>query len=88
MKQRVEMIFETEETLMLRLGGNIRRAYCERCAAMADMTPPWILAAITSGNEREIFRLIEAGLVYSFESDCLRVCLSCVVTERRKSCEI
>ena len=74
MKQKTEITFEIEETIILRASGNKFQAFCPQCQAIVEMlTPPF--AAVFSGfTEREIFRLIEAGKVHFVETERVFVC--------------
>ena len=83
MKQTAEFILETKETIMIRRPDLIERGLCPNCSEIVDMVAPYVIATLSGITEREIFRLIESGLIYSFESDRLRVCLNCLQNERR-----
>ena len=78
MKQRVEIMFEVEETIVLRQGEQIVSEYCPQCRLVSAMVAPRAIAISSGAKEREIFRLIESGEIYFVEVDCVRVCLSCL----------
>ena len=88
MKETERITFETEETIVIRTGGVPEQRFCPHCERIVDMIAPYMVATMSTKTEREIFRLVEAGLIYSFESDRLRVCIECLAGERRKLCEI
>lgn len=78
MKQRVEIIFEVEETVVLRQGAQIGSEYCPQCQLVSAMVAPRAIAISSGAKEREIFRLIETGEIYFVEADGVWVCLSCL----------
>lgn len=78
MKQKVEITFEVEETIVLRQGEQIRSEFCPQCQLVSAMIAPRAIAVISGAKEREIFRLIETGEIYFVENDGVRVCLSCL----------
>jgi hypothetical protein len=78
MKQKVEIMFEVEETIVLRQGEQIGNEFCPRCQLVSAMIAPRAIAIFSGAKEREIFRLIEAGKIYFVEADGVRVCLSCL----------
>jgi hypothetical protein len=78
MKQKVEIMFEVEETIVLRQGERIGSEFCPHCQLVSAMVAPRAIAIISGAKEREIFRLIEAGEIYFVEADGVQVCLSCL----------
>jgi hypothetical protein len=78
MKQRVEIMFEVEETIVLRQGEQIGSEYCPHCRLVSAMVAPRAIAISSGAKEREIFRMIESGEIYFVEADGVRVCLSCL----------
>ena len=78
MKQKVEIMFEVEETIVLRQGERIGSEFCPQCQIVSAMIAPRSIAIFSGAKEREIFRLIEAGEIHFVEADCVRVCLSCL----------
>jgi hypothetical protein len=76
MNQLKQIVFEVEETVVLRSGEMTTAGYCPLCGETVAMATPWIAAALSNSNEREIFRLIEAGVVHFIEEDRLLVCLN------------
>jgi len=87
MTERASITFEIEETVVFKKPAAISVGFCPACRGLVEMIPPQLFAAISSLSEREIFRMIEAGVLFSVESDVLRVCLGCLENERRKTCE-
>ena len=78
MKQRVEIMFEVEETIVLRQGEQIGSGYCPQCRLVSAMVAPRAIAISSGAKEREIFRMIESGEIYFLEADGVRVCLNCL----------
>jgi len=78
MKQKVEIMFEVEETIVLRQGEQIASEFCPQCRLVSVMIAPRAIAIFSGPKEREIFRLIEAGEIHFVEADGVRVCLSCL----------
>ena len=74
MKQKAEITFEVEETIILRQSENILTEFCPRCQARVEMLPPPVAAALTGLSEREIFRLIENGRLHFTEAERILVC--------------
>ena len=83
MRQTAEITLETKETIVINRPDLIERRLCPNCQGIVDMVAPYVIATLSGITEREIFRLIESGLIFSFESDRLRVCLNCLQNERR-----
>lgn len=77
MRQRTEITWETEETVVVRRGVTILPAICPNCESNVDMMSPEVLASLAGSDEREIFRLIEAGQIHFVESDRILACSSC-----------
>lgn len=59
-------------------------AYCPQCGAGTRFETPEGVAARTGMAEREIFRLVEAQVVFFLESDRILVCSGCL-TNLKKS---
>ena len=74
MKQKTEITFEVEETIILRQSGNKFKAFCPQCEALVEMFTPPIAAALSGYSEREIFRLIENGRLHFVEAYRIFVC--------------
>jgi hypothetical protein len=87
MKQKVEIIYEVEETIVLRQGEQIGSAFCPQCRLVSTMIAPRAIAVSSGAKEREIFRLIEAGEIYFVETDGVRVCLSCLHRYSKEKCQ-
>ena len=77
MKRKAAIIFELEETVVLRQGRKVIIDYCPRCQKDVDLIPPDLLALLAGSSEREIFRLIEAGRIHFIESGRVLACTSC-----------
>jgi hypothetical protein len=84
MTQKAEITFEVEETVVLKQGGKIVAANCPRCLRIVDMVSPDILALISGSTERDIFRLMESGIVHFEESGRVVVCPSCYQARPRE----
>jgi len=76
MKQRTEITFEVEETVLSK-PGKLFRGYCPRCESVTGMASPEVLALLTGSSEREIFRLVEAQKIHFIEADRIFGCVSC-----------
>lgn len=76
MKQRAEVIFEKEETVLLRQSSAVTNAFCHGCRFLTLMATPEAIAIIANISEREIFRLIEAGEVHFIEGPKVYVCMN------------
>lgn len=82
MKQKTEITFEVEETIILRQSGNRLKAFCPQCQALVEMLTPQFAAAVSKTTIREIFRLIESGRLHFMETDEIRVCLNSLSAEK------
>jgi hypothetical protein len=87
MAERTSVTFEIEETVVFKKPAALTSGYCPLCQTIVELISPQFFASVTGASEREIFRMIEAGLLFSVESDVLRVCLYCLENKRRKTCE-
>ena len=74
MKQKTEITFEVEETIILRQGGNRLEVFCPQCLALVEMIRPQLAAALVGLSEREIFRSIENGRLHFIEAERIFVC--------------
>ena len=74
MKQKAEITFEVEESIILRQVAGGLTALCPRCRAQSEMIAPQHAAALAGLSEREIFRLMEAGKIHFIETDRVYVC--------------
>lgn len=74
MKQKTEITFEVEETIVLRQGINKLEAFCPQCPALVEMASPHAAAFVSGLSEREIFRLIENGRIHFVEAERVLVC--------------
>jgi hypothetical protein len=77
MGQRTEFTFEVEETYTLKQGGRIPSEFCPKCCQITEMASPEVIALATNRSEREIFRLIEAGLIHFVEVERVYACTRC-----------
>ncbi|MCA1625545.1 MAG: hypothetical protein LC768_14105 [Acidobacteria bacterium] len=78
MKQRAEITFEIEETIVVRQGEKLSREFCPLCGIVVDMLTPQFATAASKKPVRQIFRLIEAGKVHFSETDGGLICLDCL----------
>jgi hypothetical protein len=78
MNQRKQIVFEVEETVVLREGETSTKGFCPFCGEAVAMATPWIAANVHEISEREIFRLIEHGAIYVTEGERILMCLRCV----------
>lgn len=76
MKQKTEITFEVEETIILRQVAETLTSFCPRCQVLVEMTTPQIAAALANLSEREIFRLIETGWLHFVETERVLICLN------------
>ncbi|HYJ90344.1 MAG TPA: hypothetical protein VEV84_03475 [Pyrinomonadaceae bacterium] len=77
MREKAEITFEVEETFVLKQGGKLIYDLCPRCGQTVGMISPELLAKFEGTSEREIFRLLEAGLIHFIEVERVLVCLGC-----------
>lgn len=78
MKQRAEITFEIEETIVVRQGEKLSREFCPLCKIVVDMLTPQLAAAVSKKPVREIFRLIETGKLHFSETGGGLICLNCL----------
>jgi hypothetical protein len=74
MKRKLEITFETEETVVIRRAPPTLTVFCRECRATVEMVPPQAVAAFSPLSEREIFRLIEAGQIHFVEAERVFIC--------------
>ncbi|MGI8882957.1 MAG: hypothetical protein ACR2IA_01765 [Pyrinomonadaceae bacterium] len=74
MKRKMEITFETEETITLRQVSETLTVFCRRCRTSVEMITPPLAAALAGLSEREIFRLIETGSIHFLEAERIFVC--------------
>ena len=82
MKQKMEITFEVEETIILRQVAKTLTVFCPQCEALVEMLTPQLAAAVSKTTIREIFRLIESGRLHFTETDEIRVCLNSLSAEK------
>jgi|SoiMethySBSTD1v2_1073268.scaffolds.fasta_scaffold27318_2 hypothetical protein len=63
MTQQAEITFEIEETITLRAGEIVLRAFCPFCQTVVEVASSQLAAAVTDTPIREVFRQIETGNV-------------------------
>ena len=78
MRLTTEITFEMEEKIVIRDTTAVLNGFCPSCGTIVEMATPHVVATISGGSEREIFRLIEAGRIHSIETDRVMICLGCV----------
>jgi hypothetical protein len=83
MKQKAEITFETEETIVFREGSCIRSIFCPACGERVLMASPQAIAAISNLTEREIFRLLEYDRIHFSETDRVLICMKSVAALQR-----
>ena len=71
----MDITFETEETVVLRQGSTISVAECSACGRAVLMATPQAAGFLSGRDERQVFRLIEAGTIHFVEGGCVLVCL-------------
>jgi ribosomal protein S27AE len=77
MKQKKQIVFEVEETVVLRDKETSITAVCPFCGKSVVMATPWVTATLTAATEREIFRLVERGAIFVTEGGRILMCLRC-----------
>src|SRR5262245_37454694 len=78
MKQKLKIMYEVEEKIVLRQGEQVGSEFCPQCRRVSPMIAPRIIAIFFGAKEREIFRLIESGEIYFVEANGVLVCFSCI----------
>jgi hypothetical protein len=78
MKQRAEIVFEKEETIILRKSSELIESFCPMCKAVVPMATPEAVSLICMVGEREIFRKIDAEKVHFIEGPKVYVCLNSI----------
>jgi hypothetical protein len=84
MKQKTEITFEVEETIVLHQSGQVFEAFCPFCNAPVKMAAPNTIAFLSGVSEREIFRLIEKGKIHFFETDRIFICLNSLTISKEQ----
>jgi hypothetical protein len=77
MKQKAEITFEQEETLILRQSDSYLLDFCPRCQTTVRLLTPDVMAVLTGGSEREVFRVIELGQIHFVETRRIYACPGC-----------
>lgn len=84
MNQRAEIVFEKEETILLRQSAATRNDFCPICQAATVMATPEALTLMFGVTEREIFRLIESGEIHFYEGPKIYVCLNSLAAKTKE----
>jgi len=84
MKTKMRFVLETTESITVHRQWRMIVAYCPQCGACTRFETPEGIAVRTGMAEREIFRLVEAQVVFFLESDRVLVCSGCL-TNLKKS---
>jgi hypothetical protein len=77
MRQRTEVTFEIEETVVLRRGGRLLREHCPLCQTPTDLASLEVLSLLSGLSKEEIYCLVAAGLVYAIGNGEPLACLKC-----------
>jgi hypothetical protein len=78
MKQKKQIVIEEEETVVLRSSERSTAEFCPLCGESVVMATPWVAATLNGATEREMFRMIERGMIYVTEGERILMCLRCV----------
>lgn len=78
MNRLKQIVIEVEETVVLHSGETRVIDRCPMCEEATEMATPWIAATLHDSTEREIFRLVELGIVHAVEAQRILVCLGCI----------
>lgn len=81
MKQRTEITFETEETVLLRQSPAAVTEYCPFCMAVTNMVTPEAAAVLWKVSERAIFRLLESGNIHFLERGRIFICINSMLRD-------
>ncbi|GEM_PF-3385713 len=84
MNQQAEIVFEKEETILLRQSAATMNEFCPFCDAVSVMATPEAVTLMTGVSEREIFRLIETGDIHFYDGPKVYVCLNSLSAVREK----
>lgn len=77
MKQKAEITFEEQETVILRQRDSYLVEFCPLCQVTVRLVTPEIMAALVAVSQREIFRLIEEGQIHFVETNRIYACPGC-----------
>lgn len=83
MKRKTEIIFEVEETIVLRQAAKISHAFCPQCEASVVMISPQMVADLSNLTEREIYRRVEIGALHFIETDGVLICLNSLINFKK-----
>lgn len=83
MKQLAEFTWETRETIVVHRASSIERMFCPYCEEVGEMIAPYVISKISDLTERDVFRMVESGTIFSIEFDRLLVCLGCAAAGGR-----
>ena len=77
MDNEARISVEIDETFVVKQGGKLVYDVCPSCRQRVGMITPELVAKLYGTSEREIFRMLEAGLIHFMEAERVLVCLSC-----------
>lgn len=83
-EQEAEIVFEKEETVLLRRSAATINEFCASCERCTIMATPEAVALVSGLSEREIFRMIETGEIHFYEGPKIYVCLSSLAPIKEK----
>jgi hypothetical protein len=75
-KRRMELTIEGHEIIAIRRAAGRIKAWCSECERDVYMVTADEAAALAGSSGREVYRLVEAGLLHGTSEGPLRVCLS------------
>ena len=75
MNELKQIVFEVEERVLVRSGEFTTAGDCPFCGETVAMGTPCTAAALYDLTEREIFRLIETGVIHFTETSQVMICL-------------
>jgi hypothetical protein len=73
MKQKTEIVFEIEESVVVKIRAGFI-GLCPECNRLTEMLTTETAAALSGLGEREIFRLIEKAEIHFIEAERIFVC--------------
>ncbi|MFN0278231.1 MAG: hypothetical protein ACKVRN_06470 [Pyrinomonadaceae bacterium] len=85
MTQRAQIVFEKEETVLLRQSTAVADEFCPLCGTSTFHLTPEALTLASGVSERKIFRWIEAGEIHFYERPKVYVCLNSLTNYKRRS---
>ena len=76
MKQKTQIEIELTETIAYSRRSERFETFCPNCKSLVEMATPQIAAILSRLTEREIYQLVEAGVIHFIENTRVLVCLS------------